>query len=139
MDQDCRPDPRPHLPLLLTHLRTRSLGISVRHLTRIFESTGRSPVRHIMERRLVEAHGELTDPGTRQTTIADVAHRWGFSSQTHFARHFRARFGMTPSAARRESTGRPTPYTGSVVAQSCVTHRKCRASPAPARPRGSGQ
>ncbi|GAA2772428.1 hypothetical protein GCM10010493_82250 [Streptomyces lavendulae subsp. grasserius] len=26
LDQDRRPDPRPHLPLLLTHLRTSSLG-----------------------------------------------------------------------------------------------------------------
>ncbi|MFI7705405.1 hypothetical protein [Nonomuraea sp. NPDC049480] len=41
------------------------LGISVRHLARIFGSTGRSPTRHIMERRLVRAHRELTGPGAR--------------------------------------------------------------------------
>jgi AraC-like DNA-binding protein len=82
------------------------LGISVRHLARIFESTGRSPMRHIVERRLVAAHQEITVPGTRQTTIADLAYRWGFSSQAHFARLFRARFGMTPSEARAEATGR---------------------------------
>ncbi|MDO0916634.1 helix-turn-helix domain-containing protein [Streptomyces sp. DT2A-34] len=80
------------------------LGISVRHLGRIFESTGRSPMRHIVERRLVAAHRELTVPGGRQTTIADLAYRWGFSSQAHFARLFRARFGMTPSEARAEAT-----------------------------------
>ncbi|MDT0567155.1 helix-turn-helix domain-containing protein [Streptomyces sp. DSM 3412] len=79
------------------------LGISARHLGRIFESTGRSPARHIMERRLVEAHRELTGPGAREVRIADVAHRWGFSSQAHFARLFRSRFGLTPSEARAET------------------------------------
>jgi AraC-like DNA-binding protein len=81
------------------------LGISVRHLARIFESTGRSPTRHIMERRLVRAHQELTGSGAPRSTIADVAHRWGFSSQAHFARLFRVRFALTPSEARAE-TGR---------------------------------
>ncbi|WP_234441504.1 helix-turn-helix domain-containing protein [Streptomyces sp. WM6386] len=76
------------------------MGISVRHLGRIFESTGTSPARHIVERRLVRAHQELTGPGARETRIADVAHRWGFSSQAHFARLFRSRFGLTPSEAR---------------------------------------
>ncbi|MFI7421236.1 helix-turn-helix domain-containing protein [Nonomuraea sp. NPDC049684] len=80
------------------------MGISVRHLARIFESTGRSPARHIVERRLVRAHAELTGPRAPETTIADVAHRWGFSSQAHFARLFRARYGLTPSEARAEAT-----------------------------------
>ncbi|MGW5159041.1 helix-turn-helix transcriptional regulator [Nonomuraea wenchangensis] len=74
------------------------MGISVRHLARIFE-----PARHITERRLARAHQELTGPGARETTIADVAHRWGFSSQAHFARLFRSRFGLTPSEARAEA------------------------------------
>nr|WP_274389000.1 AraC family transcriptional regulator [Streptomyces cavernae] len=41
--------------------------------------------------------------GARETTIADVAHRWGLPSQAHFARLFRARFGLTPSEARAEA------------------------------------
>ncbi|MET7736780.1 helix-turn-helix domain-containing protein [Streptomyces sp. NPDC005402] len=80
------------------------MDISVRHLGRIFELTGTSPARHIVERRLVRAYQELTGPGARETRIADVAHRWGFSSQAHFARLFRSRFGLTPSEARAEAT-----------------------------------
>ncbi|MET7479907.1 helix-turn-helix domain-containing protein [Streptomyces sp. NPDC005648] len=80
------------------------MGISARHLGRIFASTGRSPARHIVERRLVRAHRELLAPEARQTRIADVAHRWGFSSQAHFTRLFHARFGLTPSEARAEAT-----------------------------------
>jgi AraC-like DNA-binding protein len=84
------------------------MGISVRHLGRIFESTGRTPARHIMELRVVRAHQELTGPGARETRISDVAHRWGFSSQAHFARLFRSRFGITPSEARAEATRQST-------------------------------
>ncbi|MER5805757.1 helix-turn-helix domain-containing protein [Streptomyces mirabilis] len=80
------------------------MGISVRHLGRTFESTGRSPARYVMERRLVRAHEELTGPRARETRITDVAYRWGFSSQVHFARLFRSRFGPTPSDARAEAT-----------------------------------
>ncbi|WP_242900800.1 helix-turn-helix domain-containing protein [Actinomadura terrae] len=76
------------------------MGVSVRHLGRIFESAGTTPARHILERRLQHAHDDLTAPGAAATTIADVAYRWGFSSQAHFARHFRARFGRTPTEAR---------------------------------------
>ncbi|TDD76653.1 helix-turn-helix domain-containing protein [Actinomadura rubrisoli] len=75
------------------------MGVSVRHLGRIFEAAGTTPSRHILERRLQRAHDELTTPGATGT-IADVAYRWGFSSQAHFARLFRSRFGRTPSEAR---------------------------------------
>ncbi|KAB2380149.1 helix-turn-helix domain-containing protein [Actinomadura montaniterrae] len=78
----------------------RVMGVSVRHLGRIFEAAGTTPSRHILERRLQRAHEDLTGGGAARTTIADVAHRWGFSSQAHFARRFRARFGITPSEAR---------------------------------------
>lgn len=76
------------------------MAVSARHLGRIFESAGTTPSRHILERRLQRAHDDLTAPGAASTTIADVAYRWGFSSQAHFARHFRARFGRTPTEAR---------------------------------------
>ncbi|TMQ93677.1 helix-turn-helix domain-containing protein [Actinomadura soli] len=76
------------------------MGVSVRHLGRIFESAGTTPSRHILERRLQRAHDDLTAPGASGTTIADIAYRWGFSSQAHFARHFRARFGSTPTETR---------------------------------------
>ncbi|MGW1674133.1 helix-turn-helix domain-containing protein [Streptomyces sp. NPDC002324] len=96
-----------HDPALASAQVAGVMGISVRHLGRIFEPTGRSPARHITERRLTGAHRELTGPGAEETTIADVAHRWGFSSQAHFARLFRSRFGLTPSEARAAMT--PTP------------------------------
>ncbi|WP_067456205.1 helix-turn-helix domain-containing protein [Actinomadura macra] len=78
------------------------MGVSVRHLGRIFEAAGTTPARHILERRLQRAHADLTAPGATGTTIADISYRWGFSSQAHFARHFRTRFGRTPTEARTQ-------------------------------------
>ncbi|GAA4095360.1 helix-turn-helix domain-containing protein [Actinomadura miaoliensis] len=76
------------------------LGVSVRHLGRVFEPTGTTPSRYITDRRLRRAHEQLTDGDAPGTTIADIAYRWGFSSQAHFARLFRARYGCTPTEAR---------------------------------------
>lgn len=89
-----------HDPSLTPGQVAAVLGVSVRHLGRIFASAGATPAGHILERRLQRAHDDLASPHAARTTIADVAYRWGFSSQAHFARRFRARFGLTPSEAR---------------------------------------
>jgi AraC-like DNA-binding protein len=81
------------------------LGVSVRHLARVFETAGTSPSRYILERRLQRAHAELGAPGAEETRIVDVAYRWGFSSHAHFARSFHRRFGVTPSEARAAAGG----------------------------------
>ncbi|MEU1517569.1 helix-turn-helix domain-containing protein [Streptomyces sp. NPDC005811] len=77
-----------------------AVGVSARHLSRIFQPTGVSPSRYILEQRLAKAHEELAGPGTRHLTIAEVAHHWGFASQAHFTRVFRDRFGRTPGETR---------------------------------------
>jgi AraC-like DNA-binding protein len=87
-----------------------AIGVSSRHLSRVFRPTGVSPARHILERRLDSAGEELADPRLGHLTIADVAHRWGFTSQAHFTRVFRSRFGRTPGEARPTRSGqRPAP------------------------------
>ncbi|MDX3496569.1 AraC family transcriptional regulator [Streptomyces turgidiscabies] len=77
-----------------------AIGVSARHLSRIFQATGVSPSRHILEQRLAKAHEQLADAGSRHLTVAEVAHRWGFASQAHFTRVFRSRFGRTPGETR---------------------------------------
>jgi AraC-like DNA-binding protein len=90
-----------HHPDLTPSRVAAFLGISVRHLSRVFDSAGTTPARHIMNRRLRNAYDELAGPAATNRVIADVAHRWGFSSQAHFARAFRAHFGLTPTEVRR--------------------------------------
>lgn len=77
-----------------------AIGVSARHLSRLFERTGVTPARHILDRRLTKAREQLADPDLCHLTIAEVAHRWGFASQSHFTRVFRARFDETPGEAR---------------------------------------
>jgi AraC-like DNA-binding protein len=84
-----------------------AVGMSARHLRRVFEPEEISPSRYIMRRRLEMAHRQLReDPAIG--TIADVAHRWGFASQPHFTRVFRDHFGQTPGEVRmRTGSGEP--------------------------------
>ncbi|WP_067179011.1 helix-turn-helix domain-containing protein [Microtetraspora niveoalba] len=100
---------RLHDPHLNAGEVARAMGISVRQLARIFEASGTTPARYILDRRLRRARADLLAPRARETTIADVAYRWGFSSQAHFARVFRASFGHTPSEARSAGVVRQPP------------------------------
>ncbi|WP_234358472.1 helix-turn-helix domain-containing protein [Streptomyces sp. NRRL B-24085] len=87
-------------PGLCSGMVAEAIGVSARHLSRIFQPTGVSPSRYILEQRLDEARRVLADPSSRNVTIAEVAHCWGFASQAHFTRVFRDRFGRTPGEVR---------------------------------------
>ena len=76
-------------------------GISKRYLHKLFEPTGDSFSRHVLERRLERAAAELTAPEQARTPIAEIAFRSGFSDLSWFNRRFKARFGATPRDIRR--------------------------------------
>ena len=61
-------------------------------------STGRSPHRYVMERRVECARDLLRDEDRR---IHDIAYAAGFSSQSHFTVNFRRVTGVTPGRFRR--------------------------------------
>jgi AraC-like DNA-binding protein len=79
-------------------------GISRRHLDAIFAARGQSPERLIWERRLERIGDELQNPAHARYSLIDIALAWGFSSQAHFSRAFRRKYGQSPSAFRRAST-----------------------------------
>lgn len=72
-------------------------GISMRYLQQLFEGTGFTASGYIRECRLVRSDEDLRRGAD---TITAIAYRWGFSDQAQFSRHYRARFGLTPSEAR---------------------------------------
>ena len=76
-------------------------AISKRYLHKLFEPTGESFSRHVLERRLERAAAELAAPERARTPIAEIAFRNGFSDLSWFNRSFRARFGATPRDIRR--------------------------------------
>ncbi|GAA3398068.1 helix-turn-helix domain-containing protein [Streptomyces roseoviridis] len=74
----------------------RAHHISVRYLQKLFQNDGSTVSQWVRRRRLEFCRLEL-GRSDRRTTMAAVAHRWGFSSPSHFSRTFRGAYGMSPS------------------------------------------
>jgi AraC-like DNA-binding protein len=45
--------------------------------------------------------GDLRSPASAGEAISRIAARWGIHDMPHFTRTFRARYGISPSEARR--------------------------------------
>lgn len=83
----------------------RSLGVSARHLERLFKAHFKlSPKRYHLKMRLERARAML-----RQTELAIsvVAFECGFASSSHFSTAYSATFGVRPSEDRRQSVAAP--------------------------------
>jgi AraC-like DNA-binding protein len=80
----------------------RLAEVSVRALQAIFHRhTGMTPMAYLRDLRLTQAHDELRRGRPDQTTVAGVAHRWGFGHLGRFAAAYRERYGVSPSATLR--------------------------------------
>jgi AraC-like DNA-binding protein len=74
-------------------------GISITHFTRGFRrSTGISPHRWLVERRIERAKGLLIGGNS---PLSDIAVDCGFADQSHFTRTFRHATGISPGRWRR--------------------------------------
>jgi AraC family transcriptional regulator len=68
------------------------------HFSRLFKaSTGLSPHRYVVGRRVERAKGLLTKTGLPLHEVARLA---GFTDQSHLAKHFRRQLGVTPRRFR---------------------------------------
>lgn len=77
-----------------------SMGISLRHLNRLFEGEALSLVAYIQDKRLEGARRDLRQRGAFNTSVSDICYKWGFKSLAHFSRKFSERFGISPSQCR---------------------------------------
>lgn len=83
----------------------RESGYSRAHFLRMFRAaTGLTPHQYVLERRLNTAQQLLR---LSRMSLADIALRSGFSSQTHMNDVFRKRLRITPLEYRRENLARP--------------------------------
>jgi AraC-like DNA-binding protein len=82
-----------------------ALGISVRHLHRIFLQKESRVAEYIRERRLERCQADLCDPRFADRNITEIAFFWGFSDSAHFSRRFKQRFGISPRLFRSRSWG----------------------------------
>lgn len=85
--------------------------ISLRYLYRIFEAQQSTVSSWIRSRRLYHCRQDLADPALLARPVSAVGARWGFADATHFARVFKAEFGVTPTEYRRLCTDGPGPGT----------------------------
>jgi transcriptional regulator of acetoin/glycerol metabolism len=74
-------------------------GLSVFHFARAFkQSQGMTPHSYLLHRRIVRAQELL---GETESTLSEIALVSGFADQSHLARHFRERVGVSPAIFRR--------------------------------------
>ena len=75
-------------------------GLTVSQFSRAFKrSTGLSPYRYVVERRVDRARRLLVETSN---SLAEVAYSAGFSSQSHMIDTFRRHLGTTPGRYRRD-------------------------------------
>jgi transcriptional regulator GlxA family with amidase domain len=73
-------------------------GLSTHHFARAFhQSVGMPPHSYLLSRRLDRAERMLRET---ELPLSEIAVATGFSDQSHLARHFRRRTGMSPRLAR---------------------------------------
>ncbi len=84
-------------------------GMSARTLQATFRSRLQTtPTAYIRDRRLDRARADLTAAShNRDTTVTEIATRWGINHLGRFAVDYRARFGESPSQTLRGHVRRP--------------------------------
>jgi AraC-like DNA-binding protein len=79
------------------------LGVSERYLRMVLKADGETFSTYVLRRRLMRCAQRLHDPRFAAMTIMDIALGAGFSSATHFADAFKARYGRCPREYRKET------------------------------------
>lgn len=89
----------PDLPLTVSALAAQC-HVSVRTLQAGFQrDLGISPMAYLREERLRRAHADLSSSNPLSTSVATIAHRWGFSHLGRFSAAHKAHYGQTPVQA----------------------------------------
>lgn len=91
-------------PISVGHVADH-LGITERHLQRLFEGGGITFTLFLNEVRLARAHAMLRDRHSDGLRIRSICFRTGFRDVSHFNRLFRARYGCTPAQVRKSRYG----------------------------------
>lgn len=76
------------------------MGISPRHLHRVFSATGSSLGEYVRLRRLERCREDLMNPHLANRSITEIAFFWGFSDAAHFSHAFHRHYGIAPRALR---------------------------------------
>ena len=88
-------------PNLNSRLVAESCGISLRYLQQLFAENDHSIVGYIRDKRLTRCD-EALKIANDTSTVAQIAYKWGFYDHAQFCKHYRKRFGCTPTDTRRQ-------------------------------------
>jgi AraC-like DNA-binding protein len=76
----------------------KASGVSLRTLQTGFQKCfGTGPMTYLRQERLNKIHGELAAASPADTSIGNVAAKWGFYHPSHFTQQYRKQFGELPS------------------------------------------
>ena len=78
----------------------QAIGISVRHLHRVFSVTGCTVGDYIRILRLDQCRKDLADPLLQDRSITEIAFARGFCDAAHFSHSFRKQFGISARTFR---------------------------------------
>ena len=80
-----------------------ALRISPRYLRKLMGEAGETASSFILRRRLEECARQLEFDAGGARSITNLAFAWGFNSTAHFARVFKAKYGLSPRDYREAS------------------------------------
>jgi AraC-like DNA-binding protein len=86
-------------PVLGPKFLSNMFQLSRAPLYRMFEPVG-GIAAYILQRRLMRAHRDLSDPALFHERVGDVARRLGFSEHPAFSRAYKRQFGVQPTETR---------------------------------------
>ena len=88
-------------PNLKSQLVAESCGISLRYLQQLFAENEYSIIGYIRDKRLTRCD-EALKVVNAATSVANIAHKWGFYDHAQFCKYYRKRFGCTPTDTRQK-------------------------------------
>ncbi|WP_151731329.1 helix-turn-helix domain-containing protein, partial [Acinetobacter seifertii] len=87
-------------PDLTPKLIAEHIGVSLRHLYRLFLQENLSINKYIQLKRLEKVKADLLDKRNKQSSITQVALKWGFWDGAHFSKIFKKTYGISPKEFR---------------------------------------
>ena len=87
-------------PSLSPSVIASALGISTRHLHRVFAEQDTTVSRVIRVRRLEQCRRDMALSTTTDRSLGQISRRWGFADPSLFSRTFKSEYGMSPRQYR---------------------------------------
>jgi AraC-like DNA-binding protein len=85
------------------------LGVTARHLQKIFETEGITFSSFLLNQRLLSVHRMLSEPQFNRHAVGTLAYDAGFNDLSYFNRCFRKLYGLTPKDLR-ETAAKSSPH-----------------------------